>query len=195
MDGFAKRREQKQESIRRAALELFQAHGFRKVSVSEIARRAGVSQVTIYNYFGSKQALVRDVIIWFINRLLDRYLATMAADRPFAEKLEEIVFDKSRIAGQFQGELLRTYIAETPEVQAMVEKLSTEKVMPAVEAFFQEGIDQGYIDSSFSKDAIMVYFEIIRRGFYGTPDIVERVSGQPELVRELIRLITYGLNG
>ena len=51
MDGFERRKEQKKESIRRAALELFQNYGFKKVSVNDIAERAGVSQVTIYNGF------------------------------------------------------------------------------------------------------------------------------------------------
>ena len=195
MDGFEKRKEQKKESIRRAALELFQSYGFRKVSIVEIARKAGVSQVTIYNHFGSKEAMVRDVILWFLNQMIDHYLEVMATDRPFAEKLEEMVFDKSRVAGQFQGELIRAYITESPDMQPVLDRLTNEKIMPAVESFFQQGIDQGYIDASFSREAIMLYFEIIRRGFYDHPDVVEHASTNPELVRELIRLITYGLNG
>ena len=53
MDGFNRRKEQKKESIRRAALELFKVYGFKKVSINDIASKAGVSQVTIYNHFGS----------------------------------------------------------------------------------------------------------------------------------------------
>ncbi|MGD9143634.1 MAG: TetR family transcriptional regulator, partial [Dehalococcoidia bacterium] len=37
MDGFERRKEQKKENIRRAAIELFQNHGFKKVSISDIA--------------------------------------------------------------------------------------------------------------------------------------------------------------
>ena len=48
MDGFERRKEQKKEDIRRAALALFQSYGFKKVSIDEIARKAGVSQVTIF---------------------------------------------------------------------------------------------------------------------------------------------------
>ena len=195
MDGFEKRKEKKKESIRRAALDLFQTYGFRKVSVAEIARKAGVSQVTIYNHFGSREQLVEDVMKWFIEGLLQKYLDVMSADRPFADRLEEIVFDKSEIAGQFQGELLTTYAQNNPEMQRYIDKIAGEKVVPAVEEFFQEGIDQGYIDATFSRDAIMTYFEIIRRGFYGSADVIERVSSSPDLTREMIRLITYGLNG
>ena len=73
MDGFQRRREQKKESIRQAALELFNVHGIKKVSVNDIARRAGVSPVTIYNYYGSKQGLVHDVATWVLTRLEEEY--------------------------------------------------------------------------------------------------------------------------
>jgi len=62
MDGFDRRKEHKKESIVRAALELFQTYGFKKASINEIAHKAGVSQVTIYNHFGSKEGLVREVV-------------------------------------------------------------------------------------------------------------------------------------
>ena len=195
MDGFEKRKQKKKDGIRRAALELFQSHGFRKVSVAEIARKAGVSQVTIYNYFGSREGLIQDVIKWFIEGLLTKYLAVMAGDRPFSEKLEEIVLDKSRIIGEFQGELIVTYLRTDPEMRNFIEGITEKKIIPAVNAFFQEGIDQGYIDPKFSTEVIMAYFEIIRRGYYGYPELVERTAKNPELSRELIRLITYGLNG
>ena len=55
MDGFERRKEQKKESIRRAALELFQSYGFDKVSLNDIARRARVSHVTIYNHLAVRK--------------------------------------------------------------------------------------------------------------------------------------------
>lgn len=195
MDGFEKRKEKKKDNIRRAALELFESHGFRKVSVSEIARKAGVSQVTIYNYFGSREGLIHDVIKWFVGELLQKYLDLMTGDRPFPEKLEQIVFDKTKIIDQFQGELLSTYIKIDPELRSWVDSIAINQVIPAMNAFFQEGIDQGYIDPKLSTEAIMAYFEIFRRGYYNAPELVEKISKNPSLAREMIRLISYGLNG
>jgi AcrR family transcriptional regulator len=62
LDGFERRRERKKESIRRAALELFKINGIKKVSIAEIAKKAHVSPVTIYNHFGDKNTLTCDVI-------------------------------------------------------------------------------------------------------------------------------------
>jgi AcrR family transcriptional regulator len=195
LNGFEKRKEQKKDNIRRAALELFRTYGFQKVSIGEIARRAGVSQVTIYNHFHSKEGLVRDVIKWHMLDLLGKYMAIIKSEKPFLEKLESIVFDKSQVAGQFQGELIQTMIQNDPEIMDFLNKLYEENINPAMVNFFNEGIQQGYITPKISTKAILLYLDIIRHGFYGTPDIPEQVSKKPELLKELIQIITYGLNG
>jgi AcrR family transcriptional regulator len=48
----------KQEAILTAAVELFVERGFHGTAVPAVAKRAGVSTGTIYNYFDSKEALV-----------------------------------------------------------------------------------------------------------------------------------------
>jgi AcrR family transcriptional regulator len=195
MNGFERRKEQKKESIRRAALALFQSFGFNKVSINDIAERAGVSQVTIYNHFSSKEALIRDVLKWFSLGLLEKYKGIMQSDIPFMERLENIVFDKSEVVSQFQGELLQTWMQNDPEMQDFLEDLLTKQVMPLTQAFFEEGLKQGYIDPRFSLSAIMTYFEIMRRGFFAVPGIQEQSKNNPAMIKELIELMTYGLNG
>ncbi|HET7616621.1 MAG TPA: TetR/AcrR family transcriptional regulator, partial [Bacillales bacterium] len=89
MDGFERRRERKKENIRRAALELFTTHGVQKVSVAEIARKANVSQVTIYNYFGSKSDLLRDAIKKFMEETWENYHVLLAGNAPFPDKIKQ----------------------------------------------------------------------------------------------------------
>ena len=85
MRGFERRKERSRESIRRAALELFSGYGFDKVSLSDIARRARVSQVTIYNHFGSKEQLVQEVIRTALTELIDSVRQIIRGDRPFLD--------------------------------------------------------------------------------------------------------------
>lgn len=49
------------DKLRAAAAELFQEQGL-QVSLREISRRAGVSHGTLYNLFGSREALIDDVV-------------------------------------------------------------------------------------------------------------------------------------
>lgn len=52
-----------QDKIVLAALALFFEQGIQKTSVEEVAYRAGVTRVTVYRYFGDKEALVRAAFV------------------------------------------------------------------------------------------------------------------------------------
>lgn len=59
-------REDKKEATRglliKTAVELFDDRGFDNVSVAEVAETAGVSKMTVFNYFDTKEDLVTDVV-------------------------------------------------------------------------------------------------------------------------------------
>ncbi|MEU6680229.1 helix-turn-helix domain-containing protein [Streptomyces sp. NPDC046925] len=59
------------EKLRAAAAELFQERGLH-VPLKEIARRAGVSHGTLYNLFGTREALIDEVVADRASRLLDQ---------------------------------------------------------------------------------------------------------------------------
>lgn len=56
-----KRRPSKHDAIARAASEMFLAEGFERVSLDQIAQRAGVSKQTIYSHFADKEALFKAI--------------------------------------------------------------------------------------------------------------------------------------
>ena len=49
--------------IMQAALEVFSEEGFDKASISKIAGRAGVSKGLMYNYFKSKEELIKTIFM------------------------------------------------------------------------------------------------------------------------------------
>lgn len=56
------------DQVAAAALEEFAEHGIRRTSMEDIARRAGVSRMTVFRRFASKQRLVEIVIAREVNR-------------------------------------------------------------------------------------------------------------------------------
>ncbi len=56
------------DQVAAAALDEFAEHGIRRTSMEDIARRAGVSRMTVFRRFASKQRLVEIVIAREVNR-------------------------------------------------------------------------------------------------------------------------------
>ena len=195
MNGFERRREQKKENIRQAALELFKLHGFEKVSINDIAQKARVSHVTIYNHFGNKEELVREVIKSLLLDMLEKYRAIVRGEEAFPEKLETIVFDKTEVASQYQGELLQSAARNDPVIQQFIESLWQKEINKLTLDFIKEGQNLGHINQELSHEAILAYFDILRKGIFASSGLSENTTRNKEFLRDLISLIHFGLAG
>src|SRR5690554_2221035 len=96
MNGYEKRTKKKKENIISVAKDLFLDRGISTVSIREIASRAGVSQVTIYNYFGDKNGLAKEVFISFLANSIQTFDEILDLKVPFLKKLEMIMEKKEK---------------------------------------------------------------------------------------------------
>ncbi len=195
MDGFERKKEQSKKAIIEAAMELFKLHGFKKVPISEVARAADVSLVTIYNHFGSKDGLVREVVKALLRGILDRAREIIREDKPFPEKLETIIFDKAKIASEYHGELMQTAARHDPELRDWIEAFWKEDVRQTTLELLEEGKREGYINPGLSEELPLLYLEMIRRGVFASPDLMADIKPDPEVYRQLNYLFIYGLIG
>lgn len=70
------------ETLRRAALKLFARHGYAAVSMRMIAAEVGVQPGALYNHMGSKQDLLRDLMVSHMQELLAAWQARPADADP-----------------------------------------------------------------------------------------------------------------
>ncbi|WP_206050916.1 TetR/AcrR family transcriptional regulator [Nocardioides speluncae] len=70
-----------------AAYELFCRYGIQRTTMDDVARRAGVSRITVYRRVSSKEALVEQVMLREFRAYVERFLADVGR----AETLEDRV--------------------------------------------------------------------------------------------------------
>lgn len=78
------------ERILDAASELFYAHGIHATSADRIIERAGITKVTFYRHFRSKD----DIIVAYLTRIGETELAGIAGIRATAAGAPEAAFDR-----------------------------------------------------------------------------------------------------
>jgi AcrR family transcriptional regulator len=195
LNGFERRTERKKAAVRQAALELFRDHGVRRVTVGEIARRAAVSPVTIYNHFGSKEDLVRDAVKHFLSAMMEKYQAIILSDRPFLEKLESIVFDKTQIAATSNEEFMQTLVSNDPEIREFIDTMFQGQIRRMMTDFFEDGQRQGYIDPAVPLEMFLLYTDVFRQGILAHPHLLAAPEQNEKLIRGLSQLYLYGVMG
>lgn len=191
MDGFEKRREQKKKDIVKAALALFKEFGIQKVSILEIAKKANVSQVTIYNYFESKDNLVRFVFKFYVDQIWEEQKKLLKSDLPFNEKVKKIMFEKGLAATQISEKFFQDFMKDYASGQSYVEEVYMKEALPLFITLFDEGKQQGYIDSTISNESILLYLQMFQE-YLQREDIAKTILPMTE---ELTKLFFYGIAG
>ncbi|WP_328589256.1 TetR/AcrR family transcriptional regulator [Litchfieldia alkalitelluris] len=191
LDGYQLRTEKKKEQIRKVSLELFKDYGIEKVSLAEIAKKAKVSPVTIYNHFGTKDELVKSVIQTFLEKEWNNSIKTLQSDHlSFPEKVEKLILDTSSASGM-NPDFLNKMLESQPELEQFIQDFLKDRMRYFIE-FFEEGKNSGYVDPEVSTEAIMVYLNILQNAkkdlrFYNDS------SKNTKLSEDLSRLFFYGL--
>jgi len=193
VDGFERRTERKKDNIRKAAIELFSTYGVQRVSIAEIAKKAQVSQVTIYNYFGSKDELLRDAILSLLNKRLQKDMEVIESSLPFPKKIETYISERTSELTSMDPDLLRLMKSEDPIIRQVTEDFSKKKYIPLILKLIEKGREEGYIRHHISNEAILIYINMFRES--KRSDILLNLEQRRDIIKELVTLFFYGIFG
>ena len=135
MEKFFALSNEKQDTIRNAALACFAKHGYEKASINDIAVTAGISKASIFQYFGNKQALYQ---------YLFNYCATQMKQAYSTSTLEETTdfFDRVWKASVMKVENLKKH----PHIASFIASVVAEPTPKLEGAIFSEA-NKNYIAS------------------------------------------------
>lgn len=190
MDGYQRRTEKKKEQIRNSAFELFSIYGVEKVSIAEIAKKAKVSPVTIYNYFGSKEDLLKEVLSDFMNKELESYQELLNSDLPFPKKVEKTIFEKREAAKAFNAEFLKSIT--DPFLKEFINDFTNNKAIPMLMDLIEQGRKEGYVNKSISTEAIIIYIHTFSESIQRSELLT---NYNIDILLDLTNLFFYGLQG
>ncbi|MCL2059430.1 MAG: TetR/AcrR family transcriptional regulator [Oscillospiraceae bacterium] len=191
MNGFEKRTAAKKAAIIGVARDLFAQRGMRDVSVSEIARGAGVSQVSIYNYFEDKNALAKEAFVAYIEAELANYERILGQDMPFADKLELIMQGKSSVLGQMAQSHFNEKALDDKMLRQVFQEAIKEKAEAIYSSFIELGKRDGAIDAGIPTEAIMSFFMMSMSIFQQS----EYMKESNEYKMGILKLFMYGVIG
>jgi AcrR family transcriptional regulator len=191
MDGFERRTKSKKQAIIKAAKELFTERGVTDVGISEIAARAHVSQVSIYNYFGDKNTLAKEVFITILDAEIDKFEEILDIDIPFYEKFKLLSEKNRQRFLEIKRSQFRQYALQDKALQQLFEEALTIKSIHAYAKFIEVGKKEGAINENLPDEAIQDYIlQLV--SFVQKPDFFQTST---EYKTGFFKLILYGLLG
>lgn len=144
-----------------AARTVFSEHGYQGASITEIARRAGVVEGTIYKHFANKRDLLHQVMRDFYESMIADVEAGVRGIRGSANRLRYIVGKHLAAFGADRG-LCRLLIREIrPDgelYQSAIEELNRRYTRAAYEAI-RDGVESGELRADIDPATVrnMIY--------------------------------------
>jgi AcrR family transcriptional regulator len=143
--------EEKQESVMRAAINEFSKQGFEKGNIGDIAKSAGVSKGSMYQYFENKKELFLYSVRWTLDLLTKKYQKYLIFTG-IEINMFDYLYESSRmlliqmreereLAIFIQDVFLGKYKSLTDESMGYMLKFSDEYILQ----FIRQGKENGYI--------------------------------------------------
>ncbi|GIP23175.1 TetR/AcrR family transcriptional regulator [Paenibacillus sp. J22TS3] len=188
MNKFEIRTQKKKTAVVNAALKLFKEIGFVHVSIKDIAAESGVSSVSLYNYFGSKEGIVKECANVLMQNTLRMAEEIMSQNIDFKEKIVRIM----DICAEQDFQLLGSPGAVEDRVLSSLYSENTNQIrIHMLQELIELARKEGVIHSSISLETVLELLNAI-----GTLQLSWAKSGNyKEKMAEMNRLLLFGLIG
>lgn len=195
MNGFEKRANLIKGKIIDTTLAMLKITGSNKIKIAEIAKAANVSQVTIYNYFGSKESLLRETLKKYIIDSLQEFVENMQGEYTFKEKIERIILqEKEYSISSLTPIMINQMLTEDNEMAQFIEKQYNEKVIPVFIQLIEDGKKNGEISEKISVEGFLMYINLSMK-FSNEFLTMIKQSGNMDIINEMVHIFFYGLCG
>ncbi len=182
----------KKEQIEAKAKELFWKHGFKKVTIDEICKKANVSRKTFYTFYENKNALVIYLIRTLTNEAFVESRQIMEGDFSFAEKLEKSLQLKLQHNKDMSIEFVADfYNPDAVEILACFHEIM-EKSLAMLVDFLKKAQQSGDMNPDLNLNYVLWLMQK-QVEFCSSPDLMHMFPDVDTLTRQLTQTQIYGI--
>ena len=183
----------KRELILKTGKELFWKFGFKRVTVEEICKEAGISKMTYYKFFTNKMELVKTIMDSLLQSGLDKYKKFMESDISYPEKVVKMIELKREQTHAMSSEFFRDYMQSgDPELISYLEDLSAKSLKMFMDDF-QKAQENGDIRKDLKVEFIMAIMNHLIDIAQQDKALLNLYDEPQELAVEMTTFLFYGI--
>lgn len=182
----------KKEQIEVKARELFWKHGFKKVTIDEICKKANVSRKTFYTFYDNKTALVIALMKKLTDEAFEESRQIIESDYTFAEKLEKSLQVKLLRNKEMSMEFVADfYNPDATEILACFQEIM-EKTMAMLVDFLKKAQQTGEMNPDLNLNYVLWMLQK-QVEFCSSPDLMHMFPDVDTLTKQLTQTLIYGI--
>jgi TetR/AcrR family transcriptional regulator, repressor of fatR-cypB operon len=145
--------ETKIERIKEATMQMVVSKGFGNASISEIAKKAGVAEGYLYNFYKSKTELVESLLHQLINELTDKLDALLNAGLDITTVFEQLIKELFSMANA-QPEKIKFLYVLMNDYNFKIQESQRERIFQLCKEVKEKGIQSNEIRADIDEEEI-----------------------------------------
>lgn len=195
MNGFERRASQIKQKIQHTTLQMLRTSDPKRLRIADISKQAEVSQVTIYNYFGSKEALIREAFIDYFNQAIRDFESYMNEGHSLKEKIAHIIDLEKTSYRDFPPSMLKQLLHEDTELARYIEVLYRDVSIPLTIRIIKEGQASGEISPDVSVENVLAFMQLYMNQYEALLDMADKSADRDKFLEGMVEMFFYGLCG
>lgn len=173
--------------------ELFWKFGFKRVSIEEICREAGVSKMTFYKFFPNKVELAKTVLDNVFDDIIKK-IKRLSEEHETPEKtLRKILQLKAEGTRDISEEFIKDLYANPDAgIKVYMEEKTTEMFKEII-SFYEKGKEKGWIRKDLNIPFFLAFTRKITSLIY-EEEMLSFFGSSQELIMEITNLFIYGIS-
>jgi AcrR family transcriptional regulator len=183
----------KYNAMMQTAHDLFWKHGFKRVTIEEVCRKANISKMTFYKYFPNKFELAKAVFDVVLEDGLAKFKSLMTEDLSVNERIRGILMLKMEGTTNVSHEFIQDFY-RNPELglSSYIEQKTKEYWQNIIEDF-RTGQNKGWFREDFKPEIILFAGQKLIE-LANDERILQLYNNPQELIMEMANLIAYGIS-
>ncbi|SUX82483.1 TetR family transcriptional regulator [Priestia megaterium] len=150
--------------IEEATLELLNQKDISNITMDEIAKRAGVSKVTLFNYYNTKDNLINTALQNSFASIHEEYERLIESDLSFEQTYMELTQYKMKEIQSTTSIFFHNVMQQFASEQTFFDKDAQETSDRLVLRLFQKGRKEGKINPAYSDEVLLMFMHIFTEG-------------------------------
>ena len=183
----------KREQILKAGKDLFWKFGFRRVTIEEICKEAGVSKMTYYKHFPNKTELATTIYDQVFDESISKVRKLHDEHESPEKTLRKIIQLKSEgIRGISEEFIKDLYASPKVNLKSYIEE-KTGAVMAEMIKVYEFGQEDGWVRKDLNIPFFMLYIQKTF-GIFSEDEMLHFFDSPEEMIMELTNLFVYGIS-
>jgi AcrR family transcriptional regulator len=169
MNGFERRTSEKKQQVLQAAFELMNTeNGIDNLTIDEVSKLSTVGKTSIFKYFGSKENLIHEVFVNWMNEMAQSANEVMEKNASFEETMIAMSQTKinflSKINKQFYFDLMHYFTEKEDSGFTRMMEEYTNQSFEIMLDLFHRGRKEGKVDLKYSDEFLLLFFQALIEG-------------------------------